>query len=147
MLYIRSSYASLLMPHCPVTVVQRYRDGVCSLLFHLFFHNFPSLYPSTFRIYTCFADFWLCRRGATLYSLVINLRWPVRAVFTSKLHTSKFHIVHFQIPHCTLTNSTLHTSYILQVGKISTQATVDTTNSRDGLSGVLSSLSCAHLLR
>ena len=31
------SYASLLMPHCPVTVVQRYRDGICSLLFHLFF--------------------------------------------------------------------------------------------------------------
>ena len=31
------SYASLLLPHCPVTVVQRYRDGVCSLLFHLFF--------------------------------------------------------------------------------------------------------------
>ena len=30
-----ASYASLLMPHCPVTVVQRYRDGVCSLLFHL----------------------------------------------------------------------------------------------------------------
>ena len=28
---IRNSYAS------PVTVVQRYRDGVCSLLFHLFF--------------------------------------------------------------------------------------------------------------
>ena len=35
--YIRSSYASLLMPHCPVTVAQRYRDGVCSLLFYLFF--------------------------------------------------------------------------------------------------------------
>ena len=33
---IRSSYASLLMPHCPVTVVERYRDGVCSLLFHFF---------------------------------------------------------------------------------------------------------------
>ena len=32
-----ASYASLLIPHCPVTVVQRYRDGVCSLLFHLFF--------------------------------------------------------------------------------------------------------------
>ena len=32
-----ASYASLLMPHCPVTVVQRYRDGVCSLLFHLCF--------------------------------------------------------------------------------------------------------------
>ena len=31
------SYASLLLPHCPVTVVQRYRDGVCSLLSHFFF--------------------------------------------------------------------------------------------------------------
>ena len=30
-------YASLLMPHCPVTVLQKYRDGVCSLLFHFFF--------------------------------------------------------------------------------------------------------------
>ena len=30
-------YILFLMPHCPVTVVQRYRDGVCSLLFHLFF--------------------------------------------------------------------------------------------------------------
>ena len=26
-------YIAFLMPHCPVTVVQRYRDGVCSLLF------------------------------------------------------------------------------------------------------------------
>ena len=29
--------SAFLVPHCPVTVVQRYRDGVCSLLFHLFF--------------------------------------------------------------------------------------------------------------
>ena len=32
------------MPHCPVTVLQRYRDGVCSLLFPLFFiicHPYP----------------------------------------------------------------------------------------------------------
>ena len=38
---------AFLMPHCPVTVVQRYRDGVCSLLFHLFFiicHPYTSLY-------------------------------------------------------------------------------------------------------
>ena len=28
---------AFLMPYCPVTVVQRYRDGVYSLLFHLFF--------------------------------------------------------------------------------------------------------------
>ena len=36
----RHSYILLivfLMRHCPVTVVQRYRDGVCSLLFHSFF--------------------------------------------------------------------------------------------------------------
>ena len=26
-----------LMPHCPVTVLQRYRDGVCNLLVPLFF--------------------------------------------------------------------------------------------------------------
>ena len=32
------SYASLLMPHCPVTLVQRYRDGVCSLLLTLGAH-------------------------------------------------------------------------------------------------------------
>ena len=40
---------SFLMPHCPVTVVQRYRDGVCSLLFpslfhSIVFHKLPSLY-------------------------------------------------------------------------------------------------------
>ena len=46
----RHSYILLiafLMPHCPVTVVQRYRDGVCSLLFHLFFiicHPYISLH-------------------------------------------------------------------------------------------------------
>ena len=28
---------AFLMPHCPVTVIQSYRDGVRSLLFHLFF--------------------------------------------------------------------------------------------------------------
>ena len=28
-------YAAFLMPHCPV--VQRYRDGACSFLLHLFF--------------------------------------------------------------------------------------------------------------
>ena len=28
---------ALLMPHYPVTVVKRYKDGACSLLFHLFF--------------------------------------------------------------------------------------------------------------
>ena len=35
---------AFLMPHCPVTVVQRYRDGVCSLLFHLFFHPYIPLH-------------------------------------------------------------------------------------------------------
>ena len=45
-----ASYASLLIPHCPVTVVQRYRDGVCSLLFHLFF---IICHP----LFACFTDF------------------------------------------------------------------------------------------
>ena len=31
------------MPHCPITVVQRYRDVP------LVFHNLPSLYPPSFR--------------------------------------------------------------------------------------------------
>ena len=35
------------MPHCPVTVIQRYRDGVCSLLFPLIFimcHSYIALH-------------------------------------------------------------------------------------------------------
>ena len=51
------SYASLLLPHCPVTVVQRYRDGVCSLLFHLFFiicHPYIPLHLEEMIFYTSF---------------------------------------------------------------------------------------------
>ena len=51
-------------------------------------------------------------------------------MFTSKLHTSKFHIAHFKMSYCKL-----------EFFSKSTRATVDTTNSRDG---VLSSLSCSH---
>ena len=54
---------AFLMPHCPVTVVQRYRDGVCSLLFHLFFiicHPYIPLHLEEMIFYTCFTDFWLC---------------------------------------------------------------------------------------
>ena len=50
------SYASLLLPHCPVTVVQRYRDGVCSLLFHLFFiicYPYIPLHLEEMIFYTC----------------------------------------------------------------------------------------------
>ena len=53
------SYASLLMPHCPVTVVQSYRDGVCSLLFHSFFiicHPYIPLHLEDF-FYTCYTAF------------------------------------------------------------------------------------------
>ena len=49
------SYASLLLPHCPVTVVQRYRDGVCSLLFHLFIiicHPYIPLHLEEMIFYT-----------------------------------------------------------------------------------------------
>ena len=38
---------AFLMPHCPVIVVQRYRDGVCSLLFFIICH--PYSYPPSFR--------------------------------------------------------------------------------------------------
>ena len=54
------SYASLLLPHCPVTVVQRYRDGVCSLLFHLFFiicHPYITLHLEEMIFYTCCTHF------------------------------------------------------------------------------------------
>ena len=47
---------AFLMPHCPVTVVQRYRDGVCSLLFHLFFiicHPYIPLHLEEMIFYTC----------------------------------------------------------------------------------------------
>ena len=43
---------SLLLPHCPVTVVQRYRDGVCSLLFHLICHPYISLHLEEIIFYT-----------------------------------------------------------------------------------------------
>ena len=55
---------AFLMPHCPVTFVQRYRDGVCSLLFHLFFiicHPYIPLHLEETIFYTCFTDFWLCQ--------------------------------------------------------------------------------------
>ena len=58
--YISGVATSLLMPHCPVTVVQRYRDGVCSLLFHLFFiicHPYISLHLEEMIFYTCFTHF------------------------------------------------------------------------------------------
>ena len=58
----RHSYILLiafLMPHCPVTVVQRYRDGVCSLLFHLFFiicHPYIPLHLEFLYLYNCRAS-------------------------------------------------------------------------------------------
>ena len=44
---------AFLMPHCPVTVVQRYRDGVCSLLFHLFFMICHPYIPRFFILVYC----------------------------------------------------------------------------------------------
>ena len=50
-----SGIAMPLLPHCPVTVVQRYRDGVCSLLFHLFypFLTVPNAPSKTMLEYRC----------------------------------------------------------------------------------------------
>ena len=59
------------MPHCPVTVVQRYRDGVCSLLFHSFFiicHPYIPLHlEEMIFIYTCYTAFWMCQ--CTIYNI------------------------------------------------------------------------------
>ena len=51
---VRHSYASLLMPHCPVTVVQIYRNGV-----HLFFiicHPYIPLHLEEMIFYTSIFD-------------------------------------------------------------------------------------------
>ena len=47
---------AFLMPHCPVTVVQRYRDGVCSLLFHLFFIICHPYIPLEMIFYTLYSN-------------------------------------------------------------------------------------------
>ena len=51
-LYLCTGQA-FLMPHCPVTVVQRYRDGVCSLLFFIIFHPYIPLHLVEMIFYTC----------------------------------------------------------------------------------------------
>ena len=65
---------SILMPHCPVTVVQRYRDGaaswdgVCSLLFHSFFAIPISVNPRR-----------ACAARVTVVVLCVCVRVRVRA--------------------------------------------------------------------
>ena len=80
---------AFLMPHCPVTVVQRYRDGVCSLLFHLFFIFCHRYIPLHLKEMTCFTDFCLCRRGDQTQTA------PLRR-YATNLYTGshKPHIVH-----------------------------------------------------
>ena len=84
-----SRYIAFLMPHGPVTVVQRYRDGVyMQPLVPLVFHNLPSLYISpSFRrndFYTCFTDFWLCqcnigakKRFVSLLAITVDTSLPL----------------------------------------------------------------------
>ena len=62
------------MPHCPVTVVQRYRDGVCSLLFHLFFiicHPYIPLHLEEMIFYTCIQTTRLLASGQTCVSVCV----------------------------------------------------------------------------
>ena len=73
------SYASLLLPHCPVTVVQRYRDGVCSLLFHLFFiicHPYIPLHLEEMIFYTCAICVWCVCICTQEYSKSCPLTMP-----------------------------------------------------------------------
>ena len=62
---------AFLLPHCPVTVVQRYRDGVCSLLFHLFFiicHPYIPLHLEEMIFYTCLLLLCIVGYSAPIYS-------------------------------------------------------------------------------
>ena len=71
------SYASLLLPHCPVTVVQRYRDGVCSLLFHLFFiicHPYIPLHLEEMIFYTCIYIYHPALMYAVMFYVILNKR-------------------------------------------------------------------------
>ena len=71
------SYASLLMPHCPVTVEQRYRDGVCSILFHSFFIICHPYIPLHLEEMTCYTAFWLCQ--CTIYNIGAKKRFALLA--------------------------------------------------------------------
>ena len=65
---------AFLMPHCPVTVVQRYRDGVCSLLFHLFFiicHPYIPLHLEEMIFYTCIYP---ALMYAVMFYVILNKR-------------------------------------------------------------------------
>ena len=82
------------MPHCPVTGVRRYRDGVCSLLFHLLFIICHFYAPFFIRNdFACFTDFWLCQCtiyniGAKIdlyYTLYMQLSFPSSLLAISSL--------------------------------------------------------------
>ena len=67
------------MPHCPVTVVQSYRDWVyaasCSTC------NLPSLYPPSFT------DFWLCQcTQCTIYNIGAKKRFVYYINYHFLLH-------------------------------------------------------------
>ena len=88
-------YASLLMPHCPVTVVQRYRDGVCSLLLHFFFiicHPYIPLHLEEMIFILVYI--YTSRKARTVGRQVevdaFDIRFPVRFPYRAMLkrHTS-----------------------------------------------------------
>ena len=63
---------AFLMPHCPVTVVQRYRDGGMQPLVPLVFHNLPPLYPLHLPILGCAnAPSKQCWKNATIVAFFI----------------------------------------------------------------------------
>ena len=68
---------AFLLPHCPVTVVQRYRDGVCSLLFHLFFiicHPYIPLHLEEMIFYTCIYIYHPALMYAVMFYVILNKR-------------------------------------------------------------------------
>ena len=75
---------AFLMPHCPVTVVQRYRDGVCSLLFHLFFiicHPYIPLHLEEMIFYTCIYNAHICALcSSSVYNMFSVLGREIRTL-------------------------------------------------------------------
>ena len=99
------------MPHCPATVVQRYKDGVCSLLFHSFFMICHPYIPLHLGEKTCYTDFLLCQ--CTIYNigakkrfaLYMHLSFPSSSLLIPTFPCSRVYFVmqHAGIefgPHC-----------------------------------------------
>ena len=85
---------AFLIPHCPVTVVQRYRDGCMQPLVPLICHPYIPLHLEEM---TCFIDFGCANAPSTIciiHATIISLWWPLSAILA--LCSSPYFL--FQLP-------------------------------------------------